>query len=187
MRDAYTARSAQAPTRDILVDALSYLTSLRLRIGRDAAVDELLDEVLSLDPWNVYATRTAGVLAARRGDWGLAKYHFGAFVLAEPDSADAAHLYGRAHLEMNQLDGAIEQLRRSVELDAGVAQVHRTLGVAYERAGRRDEAVSSYERYLEFPLDPAAVAEIRAAIARLRDGEVAFSTTPSPTRGVNIS
>ncbi|MCZ7571454.1 MAG: tetratricopeptide repeat protein [Ardenticatenaceae bacterium] len=72
--------------------------------------------------------------------------------LLAPDSAEAHHLAGVAHLMSGDGGAALVELRRAVALAPMVAEYHSALGDALEFMGQRDKAVAEYRAALA--LDP---------------------------------
>lgn len=157
-----------AGTPDVLLEALGYLAYVQLAGGNDIAAGHTLEEILSLEPRDPYALRTLGVIAVQQRDWSGAAVRFEAYVEARPDSSDAQLLMGNLYLETGDLPASIEHLERSVKLDSSAAAAYRSLGTAYERVGRLQDAVRSLEAYLELTGDPADAPHIRATLAMLR-------------------
>ena len=67
-----------------------------------------------------------------------------------------------------ELEAALAHLERSAELDREQPLTYRSLGAAYEQVGRSQEAISSFERYLDLAGDPVDAEQVRTTIALLR-------------------
>lgn len=63
-----------------------------------------------------------------------------------PESADVRFRRGQTKLARNDLQGALTEFRRSVQLDANYIAAWFTLGATARRAGLLDEAASAFER-----------------------------------------
>lgn len=61
-------------------------------------------------------------------------------------------------MEIGNYSAAIEAYEKVTEMDPGNRQAMRDLGVAYEKQGLKDKAVSQYDRYLERYPDDADIA-----------------------------
>jgi protein O-GlcNAc transferase len=71
---------------------------------------------------------------------------------ADPRNADAWHLLGVMHSQVNRHEVAVEHIRRAIEISPGQAVFYGNLGAAYRRLNRPGEAIASLHRALE--LDP---------------------------------
>lgn len=163
--EQYTARG---PAPELLINWVRYLAQLQIQGANTAGARESLDRLLELDPYDSFGLRTLGILAVDRRDWEEARGHFGLYLLLEPDSADARLLMGTLLVEVNELDEAFEHLEQALELDRSNPGVYRSLGMAHQRAGNKQEAIANFRRYLELAGDPPDAGQIRGAIAALR-------------------
>jgi len=68
---------------------------------------------------------------------------------ADPRNADAWHLLGVMHAQVNQHNAAVEHIRRAIEIDPRQAAFHANLGAAYQKLKRTDEAIACFRRALE--------------------------------------
>lgn len=82
---------------------------------------------------------------------------------------------GWRHHFARQYDAAVEQYRRTLELDANFAPAHLVLGQTYEQQGRMPEAIAEFERAVELgrggPLYVAGLAHAYARGGRRADAE----------------
>ena len=70
--------------------------------------------------------------------------------------------------EIGNLDGAVEQYRKALEIRPGYSLAHNNLALALERQGRDAEAVRSFEQALEGePSIPAIRLNLARTLARL--------------------
>lgn len=72
---------------------------------------------------------------------------------AAPEHADAWHLAGVVHLQLQEHAEAVAAIERAVRIKPGDARYHSNLGEAYRALGRPADAVAAYRRALE--VDPA--------------------------------
>jgi Tfp pilus assembly protein PilF len=56
---------------------------------------------------------------------------------------------GRAYLQLNQLDQAITEFERILQVNPNYPLAHYHLAEAYERKGQQQQARSMYERFLQ--------------------------------------
>ncbi len=78
--------------------------------------------------------------------------------------------FGRACLDLDQLDDAIARLKEAADLAADPAQTSTALaelGTALVKKGRKDEAVLMFEKCLENPADKTAASNARLGLARI--------------------
>ncbi len=69
-----------------------------------------------------------------------------------PDAA-AHNSLGNALLDLGQLDGAVENYSRALEIKPDFAEAHNNLGNVLRSIGRLDDAMASYRRALEIKPD----------------------------------
>lgn len=92
--------------------------------------------------------------------------------LAACASLDAARAYqrGTAALERGDAPAAVGELERAAALEPRASAVHNHLGIAYEAAGRQDDALRAYERAVELDCENRAaehnLGALRARMAR---------------------
>jgi len=67
----------------------------------------------------------------------------------EPNDAQARLALGRLHLDRNDAQNAVVQLRRALELDPALAGAHAALGRAYRMLGDWDSAIASLKKGLD--------------------------------------
>ena len=111
-----------------------------------------VDNVLALDPANLYAHYNLGLIAQRRGEEAAALRAYDQALEADPDFGPA--LYNKGILtEGSDLDAAVELYRRAVEADPNFAPAFMRLGFALIHLGRRDEGATYLEKGVG--LDPS--------------------------------
>lgn len=81
-----------------------------------------------------------------------------------PSNRQAAFLHGRAALNADQNNEAIEQLSRARRLGLSTGDLFIDLATAYQLAGRRDEARGAYESYLEVQPSGPYADEVRSIL-----------------------
>ncbi|MGE5540329.1 MAG: tetratricopeptide repeat protein [Gemmatimonas sp.] len=95
------------------------------------------------------STLRQAVAAHQGGDLATADRLYAAVLAADPRNADALHLSGVLEAQRGNASGAVERIRRSVDLAPGNPAAHLNLGNALRDLGRVDEALASYERALK--------------------------------------
>jgi hypothetical protein len=110
------------------------------------------------------AARDEGIEALKGGNAALAAQLLGRAVTENPQDAQAHAYLGAAFGQLNQLQQAVESLQKAAALAPQSAPMRFNLGMALEKAGRRDDAVAAYQQALG--LD-GAYERARQALTRL--------------------
>jgi tetratricopeptide (TPR) repeat protein len=87
-----------------------------------------------------------------------------------PDRAEVDDTLGWVYYQKNMHELAISSFESSVKRDPTKASYHLHLGLAYARAGRRDDAIRSLERALSLSPTVARADEARSVLASLTEG-----------------
>lgn len=94
-------------------------------------------------------------------------------ITAEPDHAMAQFEYGAALLQLGRLDEAETALKRAYAIrGAQMPGVQMMLGQLYFQKKEYDRAIESFELYLRHLPDAPNAAQVREAIARLRQSKI---------------
>jgi tetratricopeptide (TPR) repeat protein len=88
----------------------------------------------------------------------------------KPNYAEASNQLGLAFRAAGDLNEAIAAYQTAIRLDATLGVAYRNLAQAFEDKGDRTAAAQGYDRYLLIAPGAADAAEIRAKIAKLREG-----------------
>jgi Flp pilus assembly protein TadD len=115
-----------------------------LRLGRVAEAQEHLERALSLEPSLEEAHENLGVILMRQGKRAEAIVHFSDAVRLKPVYQSHFNL-GLALYEEGRYADAAGQFSAAVALKPDFAPAHDSLGHAYQRLGRRDDAYREYE------------------------------------------
>lgn len=78
----------------------------------------------------------------RNAEWRSNGTLYAAAYRDHPESAQALHLFGQWNVRHGDFDKGVELLRRSLTIDVGFTDAHRTLGEAFASRGHWDEAIS---------------------------------------------
>ena len=105
----------------------------------DRAIEEFKQE-LQRTPAHVPAMLQIAFEYLKRSDWTSAKSWAGQAVTIEADSVPARQALGQALLELDDVTGAIEQLRAGIAIAPETPILHFTLARAYRKAGRAADA-----------------------------------------------
>lgn len=119
-----------------------------LKGDTDEGLAELRRE-LEVQPGNVFAhLEIAFELLRRRDGAGARPWAEKAAALA-PDLFAARNALGRALVEVGELEPGIRELEEAVRLAPDSPEMHFSLGLAYARAGRTEEAARARASFLE--------------------------------------
>ena len=105
----------------------------------DRALDEFKEE-LRRSPAHVPSMLQIAFEYIKRSDWTAAKPWAEQAVKIESTSVPARQALGQTLLELDDVDGAIDQLRAGIALLPESPILHFTLARAYRKAGRAEEA-----------------------------------------------
>jgi tetratricopeptide (TPR) repeat protein len=138
-------------------------------VEEDEGAEACYRKALALDPGLAAAHTNLGNLAHRRHEPGRAREAFEAALALDPDQPEARFNLANLILEDGgDLELAVAELRRVVQIAPDFADAHYNLAVALERLGGRAQARAHLERYLVLEEDAAPWAQqARALIERL--------------------
>jgi tetratricopeptide (TPR) repeat protein len=148
--------------------------------GNDYYQQGLLDDAersflqaVELDPNKPAYHANLGVTYYSLGRLQDAEASYLAGLELAPDDAELNYLLGAVYLQLQELDKAQTYLSRSNRADPNLAEAYYGLGVLYKLQGKRDEAITSFERFLELGTsqDPRAITEAQAELESLRAGQ----------------
>jgi Tfp pilus assembly protein PilF len=139
-------------------DTLVQSALQQLDAGDDAKARATFENVLELDPGNVYAHYNLGLLAQDAGNDALAIKQYDAALKTDSDFTSALYNKGIV-LETDDLDASVELYRRAIAIDPDLAAAHMRLGFALLHLGETDEAEKHLAKGVE--LDPS-MADVQA-------------------------
>lgn len=118
----------------------------------DAAI--ALFDAADQPQWSIYFAR--GVAKERLGQWAEAEADFRHALELEPDQPRVLNYLGYSFVDKGEnLDEALEMIQRAVAGQPNSGYITDSLGWAYYRLGRYQEAVAPMERAVELmPIDP---------------------------------
>jgi len=136
--------------------------------SRPKEAAEHFEAAFRLDPSQPETHRGLGEVALARGDLEAAEREFRLSVASPQPSARASNFLGYLLTRKGRYAEAAEQYERAVELDPGLSDAHRSLGLLYaQRIGNRDRAVAHLKASLQIdPAQPEAQ-ELRRLLLRL--------------------
>lgn len=141
-------------------------------LGRSEEAEADLRKTISLKPDFARAHRALGQLFLDRGLLEDAKRELERAMELEPKLPGTRIYYASALLRSNEAERASALLRQAIADGEATALAYALLGLAEERSGRIEEAMSSYSRAIELDSSEAIAREGRARIFEAR-GQVA--------------
>ena len=143
---AARSSSARAAAATLVQQGLDQLTA-----GDTVSARASFENVLAVDPDNVYGHFNLGVIAQQAGDIATAMTSYDAALAIDDTFAPA--LYNKAILtEALDLDAAVELYRRTVAAEPTMAAAHMRLGFALVHLGHKPEGRTYLARGVQ--LDP---------------------------------
>ena len=153
LRDAATEFETVLKAQPDNLQARYLAADCRLRLGEPATTVALLAPLESSRAEDLALAYLLGMGYVRTGQIDKGQVLIDR-ILRKGDSAQASLLMGVAKLEMNDFKGAIEDLKRAVQLDAELPTAHGLYAQALLEAGNRDVAKREFEAELaRNPLD----------------------------------
>ncbi len=116
------------------------------------------EQTIAHDPANLRALRLRHEAYGHLGDQAKEKEAFEALARADPKALAGALLdSGIAKFNANDIEGAVADLSRVVEIEPAAASAHYYLGLCYTNTSKPDQAKTHLQRFLELaPDDPNA-------------------------------
>ncbi len=106
---------------------------------------------------------------AKKGDFGKSVRSYKSALAVDKDAL-AAHLgLGNAYYELDNLEASLFHLERARALAPGDPQVFVLLGAVYQSAGRKADAISAYERYLELAPSGKFARDVKGILRGLKN------------------
>lgn len=105
-----------------------------------------------------------GVAAYLRGDYKNSIKRFSQALKKNRKLALAYSSRGAAHLQINMINRALDDLTRAIKLDPSYARAHYLRGLAFEKSGEIARAYRDYDRAIEIDPDLAAAYRSRDSV-----------------------
>jgi len=120
----------------------------------DRAVERL--EKPTTADWNIYYQR--GIAYERLKEWPKAEPNFRTALVLQPDQPQVMNYLGYSWVDMNMnLDHALDLIRKAVDLRPGDGYIVDSLGWAYYRLGKFEDAVRELEKAVALKPDDAVL------------------------------
>ena len=134
----------QNPAAELLLEA-SILHKQQRFLDSLKKTQESLERYAEQQTTSAAALKLFGLNLARLNKPDLAQEYFEQVVAFTPEDAKAWYYLGLAHIELNRLDEGLSEIRKSLEMEESLDGAC-VLGLALEKAGRREEAAQAYRR-----------------------------------------
>jgi len=129
---------------------LSAYGTFLVKYGQWEKAIEVLQKALSLLDFDPEAWDNLGIVYMRKGDLPKALEYYDKAIALDKTFALAYSNRGAAYLDLGRkpddLVRSIENFRKAVSLDPSMNLAWRGLGYASQTAGKRDDAISAYEK-----------------------------------------
>jgi len=140
------------------------------------------DSLAASDP-TMQLYRLRGFGAQHSGDFATAVACYEKVVMAQPDDWESWNNLGNARRENEDFDGAVDALRRSVELNPEAAPSRFNYATALESAGMFEEAEHEWRGMAaDFPSDEKPMRELFALLKRQYRDEEALEAIEEAVR-----
>jgi Flp pilus assembly protein TadD len=131
--------------------------------------EQLYQQVLQADPWNVEALQRLGGVYLATGHFQEAAANYQHLLGMRPDIPEAYNNLAIAYLEMGRPHDAIATFERALQVRPDFAEAHDNLGVVLAKLGRLEEAVAHHRQAVAFKPDMvAAYSNLSVALTDLR-------------------
>ena len=151
----------------------SRLGKLYLRLHKlDKAVDAMTN-AREIDPTNLDNLRNLGTAELQLGHVAEAERAFKAIILQNDHHSAAYNGLGLVAIQRGDADAARHDFERAIELDSAAVEPLLNLGVLYDKAGDKPQALRYYQQFLAkaSPKDYSAlIPKVRAAVQDLKSG-----------------
>jgi TolB-like protein/Tfp pilus assembly protein PilF len=138
-------------------EAHTYLGDCKRVLDWDVEGEEVeLKRALALDPNSGIAHLFFALNSAVKGMRESSLSHLEAALKADPLSPIISNMAGLLYITFGDLDKAIEQGRRTLQIDPGYVYEFPMLARAYAQAGRNEEAIALYKKGEEISGAPSA-------------------------------
>ncbi|ODS38025.1 MAG: hypothetical protein A7315_03405 [Candidatus Altiarchaeales archaeon WOR_SM1_79] len=96
---------------------------------------DIFEQILKIEPENLFALDKIGVISARRGVLDEAEYYFNKVLSIDHRYKTALNNLGNVYLERGEYEHAKSCYSRAIEIDENYAQVYHNLAIAYKKEG----------------------------------------------------
>ncbi|MYD42655.1 MAG: tetratricopeptide repeat protein [Gammaproteobacteria bacterium] len=155
--DDFTRVTELEPRWEVGLVNLAIATLNRQNPDDELLTLETLEKVLALNPTNVRAQYTSGIVNLYLGNTAEAIEFLTTSVNLDPNDAFGTYFLGQAHLQAGQYEQAQQWLLKTLELNAAIRSAYWAAATASRRLGEIDRATELIEDYQEFEHNPLSI------------------------------
>ena len=108
-------------------ECLNKAAEIYLSSDKEVEAEEVLNEILEVNPDTVNVYNTMGVLYRKKGDYPTALKHYQKALKIHPKEPNIYYNIGRIHVDMKNLDEAKSYFDKALTLDPGFKEVKEIL------------------------------------------------------------
>lgn len=153
----FTAVVQKSPEWEVGLVNLAIATLNRQNPDDELLTLETLQTVLELNPSNVRALYTSGIVNLYLGNTAQAIDFLTKSVELDPNDAFATYFLGQAHLQAGNFEQARSWLLQTLELNSAIRSAYWAAATASRRIGDIDKATELIDRYQAFEHNPLSV------------------------------
>ena len=138
----------------------------------DAELDKAItsyEQYALTHPKDLRAHNTLGILFRRSGNLDRSRAQYEYVLLMDSANAEAHNNLGTWYGIVNQVDSSIAEFKLALKYKPDFTKPHRNLASMYQRSGQDSLALSEMEIYLKMAPDAPDTAEVRKAMAALKE------------------
>lgn len=131
------------------VGSLEELGLILLHKRKYDAAKKLLQKAAEKDYKRWRAFNGLGIIADLQGLPDIAELKYRSALRAQPNSAQLYNNFGYSRYLAGDLAGAMEKLRRAVQIDASYKLAWHNLGLIYAKRGHYEQAIDAFEHTMD--------------------------------------
>ena len=171
-----TAPETPDPKQNLQVKKLWSIAQVSMRERKTLRAEKALLAILKMDEKNAAAYNRLGILYAKERKYDEA---IECFEIAESldDNASSLHNMGLIYLETGAYEKAIIAFEQAIKLEGDLPARYIALAKAYEKLGRRKDAIDTLESAYELDHSVATLRQILTIHEESGDAEATAATT----------
>ena len=164
-----------SPRFNMQMDKLWSVARTSMKTSKNSQAERALLSILKFDETNAAAYNRLGILYAKSQKFDEA---IECFEIAQSldDNPSSLHNVGLIYLETGSFDKAMIAFEQALEIEGDVPTRHIALAKAYEKLGRRKDAIESLENAYELDHNVTTLRQILALYEEADDQEAMAST-----------
>ena len=157
----------QATNQQLTIPQAMQLAEQHQASGNLQEAEQLLRQILQVQPEHAPALHLLGVIAHQAGNIELATQLIAQAIAIQPDTALFHSNLCEMYRQLNKLDDALILGKKAVKLDIGNASAHSNLGIVWYDKGELDKAEACQKKALE--INPSLIAALNNLGSIYRD------------------